>query len=210
MFCSAAGFDGNGSHLKYGVEAVIEADSRCFAPIPVSCSYLESTLLLLKMTLDCKRASIQICYSELDKTSQTNASTGVVSMQSTDDKRTARDCSATTQFNPPSDSQTSKNKACIYRRLHKKVEHNRPPVPNQRKRENQHGSPYIHVPICWRLPCGLVRPAPSPIFPAQERSSAPVSTDEPAFSHVMTYAATPTPSDVHSLPGPLIMSPSFR
>ena len=33
----------------------------------------------------------------------------------------------------------------------RKLEHDRPPTPKQRTKENQHKSSYIHVPSCWSL-----------------------------------------------------------
>ena len=39
------------------------------------------------------------------------------------------------------------------------LEHGRPPTPNKRKKENQHNSPYVHVPTFWSLlyyiPCAI-------------------------------------------------------
>ena len=33
----------------------------------------------------------------------------------------------------------------------RKLEHDRPPAPNQSKEENQHKSSYVHVPTLWSL-----------------------------------------------------------
>ena len=33
----------------------------------------------------------------------------------------------------------------------RKLEHDRPPAPNQRKKDDQHKSSYIHVPTVWSL-----------------------------------------------------------